>query len=112
MKLCITGANSSVGRNLLQHLAQRDDHSAVALVRSAAALAGLPSAPNLAPAAAAYEDHAALLAACRGVLLQVFSRFSNANKRFPLPARFIPDSRATARGMTRTVLFHVKRSDL
>jgi NADH dehydrogenase len=66
MKLCITGANSSVGRNLLQHLTQRENHSAVALVRAASGLAGLPSAPNLTPVVAAYEDHAALLAACNG----------------------------------------------
>jgi uncharacterized protein YbjT (DUF2867 family) len=66
MKLCITGANSSVGRNLLHHLAQRDNARAVALVRSASAFATLPSASNITPVAAAYEDHAALLSACQG----------------------------------------------
>jgi hypothetical protein len=35
-----------------------------------------------------------------GILLQVFPRFSNANKYFPLSARFIPDSNTTARGVT------------
>ncbi|MDR2213506.1 MAG: NAD(P)H-binding protein [Pseudomonadales bacterium] len=66
MKLCITGANSSVGRNLLQHLARRDDMSAVALVRSNAALAALPQAATITPIALDYADAAAMRAACGG----------------------------------------------
>ena len=66
MKFCITGANSSVGRNLLQHLATKQDFSAVALVRSTSAYATLPPAANIEPQALAYEDHAGLLRAFAG----------------------------------------------
>lgn len=66
MKLCLTGANSSVGRNLLQHLRQQEGCSAVALVRSAEALAALPQAENIDARAVDYADHAALVDAMRG----------------------------------------------
>jgi uncharacterized protein YbjT (DUF2867 family) len=66
MKLCITGANSSVGRNLLRHVAQDSSINALALVRSAAAIAALPKAANIEAQAAGYADSAALAAAFRG----------------------------------------------
>lgn len=66
MKLCITGANSSVGRNLLQHVAALSDCQAVALVRTPAAFSTLPTGSNIEPVAQSYEDHAALVRAFSG----------------------------------------------
>ncbi len=56
MKLVITGANSSVGRNLLQHIAAREDVTAIAGVRSQQAADSLPQAANIEPAVISYED--------------------------------------------------------
>jgi len=67
MKICITGANSSVGRNLLRHVGAAPDLAAVAVVRSAAAFATLPTGANLMPVAAGYNDVPALARAFAGV---------------------------------------------
>lgn len=61
MKFCITGANSSVGRNLLQHLAQKPEIKVVALVRSSSALSSLPAAANIEAVALDYTNHEGLL---------------------------------------------------
>lgn len=66
MKLCITGTNSSVGRNLLQRVAQSGGFSVVALVRSPSAFATLPRAANIDAVASTYEEHAGLLKAFAG----------------------------------------------
>ncbi|HWK55463.1 MAG TPA: NAD(P)H-binding protein, partial [Hyphomicrobiales bacterium] len=65
MKLCLTGANSSVGRTLLQQLAGREDITVLALSRSPQANA-LPQAANVTAMPVAYEDHDALTAAFAG----------------------------------------------
>ena len=67
MKLCITGANSSVGQNLLSHLSQHSEVTVNACVRSERAFADLPSAANISPATISYEDEASLKAALQGV---------------------------------------------
>ncbi len=67
MKLCITGANSSVGQNLLSHLSQHSDVSIQACVRSERAFADLPSAANITPATISYDDAASLQSAMEGV---------------------------------------------
>lgn len=56
MKLAITGANSSVGRNLLIQIASQDEFSAVAGVRSSRAMKSLPEAPGISPALIDYGD--------------------------------------------------------
>lgn len=47
MKIAITGANSTVGKNLLDHIAQSGDVSALAGVRSERAAATLPVSPQI-----------------------------------------------------------------
>ena len=66
MKLCITGANSSVGRNLLGHLAACTDIQITACVRSRRAFPDLPQAAHITATCIAYDDAAALGAALQG----------------------------------------------
>ena len=47
MKIAVTGANSSVGRNLLAHVAENSDISVIAGVRSESAAASLPTSPQI-----------------------------------------------------------------
>lgn len=60
MKIAICGANSSVGQNLLEHVLAGDDITAVALVRSQQAAAGLPASERISPVVVDYEDAAGL----------------------------------------------------
>ncbi|MEX0618446.1 MAG: NAD(P)H-binding protein [Pseudohongiellaceae bacterium] len=67
MKIAVTGANSSVGRNLLSHIAARDDVTAVAGVRSEQAAGSLPTSDNIAPKVISYSEPVALDEAFAGV---------------------------------------------
>lgn len=60
MKLAVTGANSSVGRNLLGCIAGRGNMSAVACVRTPRAAATLPASDNIQSALVSYRDVAGL----------------------------------------------------
>ncbi len=66
MKLCITGANSSVGQNLLNHLSQNNDVQITAGVRSERAFGDLPKADNITPITITYDDEASLQTAMQG----------------------------------------------
>jgi len=65
-RVAITGANSAVGRALLDQIASRETLSAVALVRREAALEGLPRSPRIASRAVKYEQAARLVEALTG----------------------------------------------
>lgn len=67
MKIAVTGANSSVGLKLLQHVADADDVDVVAGVRSERAAATLPTSPRIDPRIISYEDLDGLTAALDGV---------------------------------------------
>ena len=67
MKIAITGANSSVGRTLLRHVADRADVQAIACVRSDLAAATIPVSPNVSSRVVPYEDREQLIAAFAGV---------------------------------------------
>src|SRR5690606_36283897 len=64
MKIVITGANSSVGKSLLSHIAGAPDLDAVALVRGD--LAALPGAANIQAVKADYGDVNGLARALEG----------------------------------------------
>ncbi|TVS17938.1 MAG: NAD-dependent epimerase/dehydratase family protein [Gammaproteobacteria bacterium] len=66
MRIAVTGANSSVGCNLLGHVADAADVTAIACARSAKALATLPAAPNVETALLDYADHTGLVAIVSG----------------------------------------------
>ncbi len=66
MKISITAANSSVGRNLLGHVAGDGRITAVAVVRSASAAKTLPKADNIQVEAADYRNVASLAKAFQG----------------------------------------------
>jgi uncharacterized protein YbjT (DUF2867 family) len=66
MKIAITGANSSVGQNLLAHLAGRGDSDVVACVRSEGAAAALPRSARISPRVVPYDDVGGLSEAMRG----------------------------------------------
>ena len=66
MKISITGANSSVGINLLSHLSQKDDVVTIAGVRSESAFASLPQSTSINPAIIAYDDPESLNQALAG----------------------------------------------
>ncbi len=66
MKIVITGANSSVGKNLLSQLANNPDVSIVAGVRSESAFASLPSGTSITPRVVAYDDLPGLTEAVAG----------------------------------------------
>ncbi|MEC7893009.1 MAG: NAD(P)H-binding protein [Pseudomonadota bacterium] len=55
MKIGITGANSSVGINLLAHLSEKEGIETVAGVRSESAFASLPKSASISPAIIAYD---------------------------------------------------------
>lgn len=55
MTVAITGANSSVGLNLLEHLRERADTEVVACVRSEAAARALPTSPRLTTRVVPYD---------------------------------------------------------
>ena len=60
MNIAICGANSSVGRNLLEHVLASDELTAVAMVRSESAAASLPVSERIRPAVVDYEDETGL----------------------------------------------------
>jgi len=56
MTIVVTGANSSVGVNLLSHFSDREDANILAMVRSERASESLVSSSNLTPEIVPYED--------------------------------------------------------
>ncbi len=56
MRIAVTGANSSVGQNLLARASENGDVSVVAVVRSERAAASLPHSPQIAPRIISYDD--------------------------------------------------------
>ena len=64
--IAITGANSAVGKALLEQIASRDTLSAVALVRRERALEGLPRSPRIAFRVVTYEQPERLAEALTG----------------------------------------------
>lgn len=66
MKIAITGANSSVGLNLLTHIVSATDISVIAGVRSERALQALPKSPQIEPRIISYEDATQLATALEG----------------------------------------------
>ena len=69
MKIAVTGANSSVGLNLLAHLGEV--HEAVAVVRSQRASSMLPSAPHVTPHIVSYSDVEGVATALEGAQVVV-----------------------------------------
>lgn len=66
MKIAVTGANSSVGQNLLAHIAAHTEHTVIAGVRSKAAFASLPTSSKISPQVIAYDSVADLAQALKG----------------------------------------------
>jgi uncharacterized protein YbjT (DUF2867 family) len=66
MKIAITGANSSVGQNLLNHIVAATDIDVIAGVRSERAMKSLPSSPQIDPRIITYQDPTQLAAALEG----------------------------------------------
>ena len=56
MKICITGANSSVGQNLLTHLISHSEIEIIAGVRSEKAFSSLPQSERITPTTISYTD--------------------------------------------------------
>lgn len=56
MKIAITGANSSVGLNLLNHIVSETDISVIAGVRSQKAMNSLPGSDQIKPCIISYDD--------------------------------------------------------
>ncbi|NKB35490.1 MAG: NAD(P)H-binding protein [Pseudomonadales bacterium] len=63
MKIAVTGANSSVGQNLLEQLKSNPETQVVAGVRNEKAFASLPQAESIIPQKIAYDDALSLQAA-------------------------------------------------
>ena len=66
MTIAVTGANSSVGQNLLAHLADRGDVRVIAGVRSERAAASLPASPRITTRVISYGDVGGLAATLEG----------------------------------------------
>ena len=66
MKIAITGANSSVGLNLLNHIVSATDIDVIAGVRSDRAMKSLPSSPQIDPRIISYQDPTQLAEALEG----------------------------------------------
>ena len=66
MKIAITGANSSVGLNLLNHIVSATDIDVIAGVRSDRAMKSLPSSPQIDPRIISYQDPKQLAEALEG----------------------------------------------
>ena len=64
--IAITGANSAVGRALLEQIASQDTLSAVALVRREAAVDDLPRSPRVTPCVVTYEQRERLVETLTG----------------------------------------------
>lgn len=66
MIIAVTGANSSVGLNLLAHVVERGDVDAIACVRSQRAAASLPDSPLVEDRIVSYHDVEGLTRAIEG----------------------------------------------
>ena len=66
MKIAVTGANSSVGRNLLGHVTEEGDIHIIAGVRSESASASLPVSPKITARIISYDDVGELAKAMEG----------------------------------------------
>ncbi len=66
MKIAVTGANSSVGQNLLAHVAASSDISVIGCVRSESAAASLPHSPRIDARVISYDDVGDLARAIEG----------------------------------------------
>ncbi len=66
MKIAVTGANSSVGQNLLAHVAASSDISVIGCVRSEGAAASLPRSPRIDARVISYDDVGDLAKAIEG----------------------------------------------
>ena len=66
MTIAVTGANSSVGLNLLAHVANGDGIEVIAGVRSERAAASLPVSPRITAHVISYEDVGELTATFAG----------------------------------------------
>ena len=64
--VAITGANSAVGKALLEQISSRETLSAVGLVRREGALESLPRSPRITPRVVTYEQPARLAEALAG----------------------------------------------
>ena len=73
MKIAITGANSSVGLNLLAYICAETDISVIAGVRSKKAMNSLPQSTQIDPRIISY-DNASELAAALAERLAVWLR--------------------------------------
>ncbi|HIF07859.1 MAG TPA: NAD-dependent epimerase/dehydratase family protein [Gemmatimonadetes bacterium] len=71
MKIAVTGANSSVGQNLLAHVAESTDVEAVAGVRSQRGVDSLPVSPRVDARIISYDDVADLAEALQGASVVV-----------------------------------------
>ncbi|MED6332553.1 MAG: NAD(P)H-binding protein [Pseudomonadota bacterium] len=67
MKIAVTGANSSVGQNLLKHCASAGDIDVVAGVRSERAFSSLPTSASITTRIITYTDPKDLAKALQGV---------------------------------------------
>lgn len=89
IKIAITGANSSVGKNLLGHIAEGSELEAVAGVRSESAFSTLPASDRITPRSVSYgnaEDLASAFEGCQvvvhlaGILIETkHSKYKSAN---------------------------------
>ncbi len=116
MKIALTGANGSVGRNMLTHLAERGEPS-VAIVRSQRAARELPEADGFDPRVVSYTDPEGLTAALDGVTCVVHlagilieSRTSTYETGNVASTRAIVDA-STAAGVGHLVLVSVLGAD-
>tara|TARA_B110000858_G_scaffold198514_1_gene266019 strand:- start:32956 stop:33855 length:900 start_codon:yes stop_codon:yes gene_type:complete len=66
MNIAITGANSSVGLNLLNHIVSSTDIKLIAGVRSERAMQSLPSSSQIEPRIISYQDPTQLAASLEG----------------------------------------------
>lgn len=66
MIIAVTGANSSVGQNLLAYIAAHTEHTVIAGVRSESAFATLPDSHRITPRVISYDSADALAAALQG----------------------------------------------
>ena len=67
MKIAVTGANSSVGQNLLAHIAAQSDINVIAGVRSEKAIASLPVSAQIDARLISYADEDGLASLFEGV---------------------------------------------
>ncbi|MEE2899955.1 MAG: NAD(P)H-binding protein, partial [Gemmatimonadota bacterium] len=67
MTIAVTGANSSVGLNLLAHIVERGDLEAIGCVRSQRAAASLPESPRITARIVSYQRADGLKKALDGV---------------------------------------------